>query len=80
MKLPADPAAGKIVFDRTCAYCHSMTEKKVGPPLKKAMDTPQMGAKAVRCGTAAMPFYGKDILSDQQIADVIAFVQQQLGK
>ncbi|MDP4199393.1 MAG: cytochrome c [Bacteroidota bacterium] len=80
MMLPADPDAGKNTYDRTCAYCHAMTDKKVGPPLKKAMDTPQAGAKSVRCGSAAMPFYAKDILSDQQVADVIAHIQQQLGQ
>lgn len=80
MMLPADPAAGKDTYDRTCAYCHSMTEKKVGLPLNKGMETPQIGARSVRCGSAAMPFYGRDILSDQQIADVIAYIQQQLEK
>ncbi len=80
MMLPADPAAGKDTYDRTCAYCHSMTEKKVGLPLNKGMETPQIGARSVRCGSAAMPFYTKDILTDQQIADVIAYIQQQLGK
>lgn len=80
MKLPGDPASGKTIFDRSCAYCHSFTDKKAGPPLKKAMDTPALGAKSVRCGSAAMPFYGKDILTDEQIANVIAYIEEQIGK
>src|SRR5439155_26938263 len=80
MRLPGDPINGKELFTRTCQYCHGMKEKKVGPSLKDAMKDATMGAKTVRCGSAAMPFYAKDILTDQQIADVIAFIQQELGK
>jgi mono/diheme cytochrome c family protein len=79
MKLPGDPTAGKTVFDHSCAYCHSMTEKKAGPPMKKAMENPMQGAKAVRCGSDAMPFYAKDVLSDEQIANVVAYIQEQIG-
>jgi cytochrome c5 len=80
MRLPGDPDAGKSMFSRTCAYCHGLQEKKVGPALSKALKEPQMGARTVRVGSGAMPFYGKDLLTDQQIADVIAYIQQQLGQ
>jgi mono/diheme cytochrome c family protein len=80
MKLPGDPVVGKDIFTRDCAYCHAAHEKKVGPALDKAMKDPTMGARSIRCGSGAMPFYGKDVLSDQQVADVIASIQQQLGK
>jgi mono/diheme cytochrome c family protein len=80
MMLPGDPVAGKDIFTRSCQYCHEMNEKKVGPPMAKEMDDPRAAAKSVRCGSGAMPFYTSDILSDQQIADAIAYVQQQLGK
>jgi mono/diheme cytochrome c family protein len=80
MRLPGDPDAGKAMFSRTCAYCHGLQEKKVGPALSKALKEPQMGARTVRVGSGAMPFYGKDLLIDQQIADVIAYIQQQLGQ
>jgi mono/diheme cytochrome c family protein len=80
MMMPGDPAAGKAVFINTCQYCHEMNEKKVGPAMAKEMDDPRAAAKSVRCGSGAMPFYTSDILSDQQIADAIAYIQQQLGK
>jgi mono/diheme cytochrome c family protein len=80
MMLPGDPESGKTIFSRSCADCHSMTQRKAGPPLNKAMDTPIVGAKIIRCGSGAMPFYAKDLLSDQQVADVIAYIQQQSGK
>ena len=56
-----------------------MKEKKAGPAMSKAFDTPVMTARDIRCGSAAMPFYGKDVLSDQQIADVVAYIQEQIG-
>ena len=79
MKLPGDPDVGKQVFSRACASCHALKEKTIGPALSQAMKEPQMGAEAVRVGFGAMPFYGKDLLTDQQIADVIAYIQQQLS-
>lgn len=79
MKLPGDPVAGKTIFDRSCAYCHAMTEKKSGPAMNKAMEDPMQGARAIRCGSDAMPFYAKDILTDEQIANVIAYIQEQIG-
>jgi len=80
IKLPGDPNNGKELFTRTCQYCHSMKEKKIGPALKDEMKDATKAAKVIRVGTGAMPFYAKDVLSDQQIADIIAFIQQELGK
>jgi mono/diheme cytochrome c family protein len=80
LKLPGDPANGQKVFAKTCQYCHAMTEKKIGPSFKEAMKQIDYGAKTLRCGSGAMAFYGKDILSDQQCSDVLAYIQQQLGK
>ena len=80
MMLPGDPASGKDPFTHTCAYCHAMKEKQVGPSLSESMKDVQIAVRSVRCGSGAMPFYGKDILTDQQIADVIAYIQEQLGK
>jgi mono/diheme cytochrome c family protein len=80
MMLPGDPGAGKAVFTNACQYCHEMNESKVGPAMSKEMDDPRAAAMSVRCGSGAMPFYTSDILSDQQIADVLAYIQQQLEK
>ena len=80
MKLPGDPASGKDAFTRACAYCHDFKAKQVGPALSESMKDVQIATRSVRCGSGAMPFYGKDILTDQQIADVIAYIQEQLGK
>jgi mono/diheme cytochrome c family protein len=80
LKLPGDPKNGAALWSRSCQYCHSIADKKIGPPMKEALKDVNDGGKALRAGSNAMPFYGKDILSDQQCADIIAYVQQQLGK
>jgi len=80
LKLPGDDKNGAALWARSCQYCHSITDKKIGPPMKDAMKDAMTGAKALRVGSDAMPFYGKDILSDQQCADIIAYVLKQLGK
>ena len=80
LKLPGDPKGGKDIVTNSCNYCHAMKEKKVGPAFAKIMDDPQAAVRSIRVGSGAMPFYGKDILTDQQVADVIAYLQQELGK
>jgi len=80
MKLPGDPKAGETVFSQSCGTCHSINDKKIGPPMVKAAQDMNNVAQTVRFGTGDMAFYAKDVLSDQQIADAIAYIQSQLGK
>jgi mono/diheme cytochrome c family protein len=80
MKLPGDPANGEKVFSGSCGTCHTIKDKKIGPPMVKAAQDMNNVAQTVRFGSGAMAFYAKDVLSDQQIADAIAYIQSQLGK
>jgi mono/diheme cytochrome c family protein len=80
MKLPGDPATGEKVFSQSCGTCHTIKDKKIGPPMVKAAKDMNEVAQTIRFGTGAMAFYAKDVLSDQQIADAIAYIQSQLGK
>ncbi|MFI5263131.1 MAG: c-type cytochrome [Candidatus Kapaibacterium sp.] len=80
MKLPGDPKAGETVFGQTCGTCHSINDKKIGPPMVKAAKDMNVVAQTVRFGSGDMAFYAKDVLTDQQIADAIAYIQSQLGK
>jgi mono/diheme cytochrome c family protein len=80
MKLAGDPKAGETVFGQSCGTCHSIKDKKIGPPMVKAAKDMNYVAQTVRFGSGDMAFYAKDVLSDQQIADAIAFIQSQLGK
>lgn len=80
MKLPGDPAKGETVFGASCGTCHTIKDKKIGPPMVKAAKDMNIVAQTVRFGSGSMAFFAKDILSDQQVADAIAYIQSQLGK
>ena len=80
MKLPGDVSAGEKVFMKSCANCHDFKVDKSGPALKDAATDMNFVAASVRFGSNAMPFFAKDILTDQQIADVIGYIQATLGK
>jgi len=80
MKLPGDPKSGETVFGKSCGTCHSIQDKKIGPPMVKAAKDMNFVAQTVRFGSGHMAFYAKDVLADQQIADVIGYIQSQMGK
>jgi mono/diheme cytochrome c family protein len=80
MKLAGDPGKGEAVWTATCATCHDMQNKKVGPPMVKAAQDINNVAQSIRCGAMAMPFFAKDVLSDQQVSDVIAYIQTSIKK
>jgi mono/diheme cytochrome c family protein len=82
-----DPAKGKIVFTKTaspsCGGCHTLadagTSGTVGPNLDDAKPSFDKVVERVTNGRGVMPsFKGK--LTDQQIADVAAYVSQAAGK
>ncbi len=80
MKLPGDPGKGQTVFQAACASCHDIKAKKVGPSMVDAAQDMNFVAQSIRCGSMAMPFFAKDVLNDQQIADVVAYIQSSVGK
>ena len=79
-----DAAKGKEVFEQ-CAVCHNVDtdEKKIGPSLKGLFkrDKLKNGKKVsddavkavINAGGNGMPSYA-DMLSDEEKADVIAFL------
>ena len=82
---PGNAAKGKEVFDQ-CAVCHNTDtdEKKIGPSLKglfkheklksgKAVTADNVKAM-INTGGNGMPAYA-DLLSDQEKADVIAYLK-----
>ena len=82
--LNGDARKGWQLFGRACVVCHP-TVKKAGIGLQlvrsrapRNMDTTMVRwAGAIRGGGSLMPFYAPDILSDQDIADIIAFLRDQ---
>ena len=75
-----DPASGKKVFASAgCGGCHTFSAAgstgTVGPNLDDASVDVDAAVQQVKNGGGGMPAFG-DRLSDQEIADVAAFVTQ----
>jgi mono/diheme cytochrome c family protein len=84
---PGNAAKGKDVFESNCAVCHNAdsTEKKMGPGLKGVAQKPALVNKKkptdgnllmmINKGTeSGMPGW-EDKLSDQERADVVAYLK-----
>ena len=82
-RLKGDPIAGKAVFTSAgCVGCHTLKDAgatgTVGPNLDDAKPDTELVVTRVTKGMGAMPpFAGQ--LTDQQIADVAAYVTQATG-
>jgi mono/diheme cytochrome c family protein len=77
-----DPVAGKPVFTENCGSCHTLadagTTGTLGPDLDSlAPDEATVNAQVTN-GGGSMPAFG-GTLSEQQIADVSAYVAQAAG-
>jgi mono/diheme cytochrome c family protein len=78
-----DVAAGKEVFESAgCATCHTLADAgatgTVGPDLDEAKPDAALVVDRVTNGMGAMPSF-EDQLSEQQIADVAAYVSSVAG-
>jgi cytochrome c6 len=74
------PDAGKPVFNSAgCGGCHTLADAgstgTVGPNLDQAKPTLQLALTRIINGASPMPSF-KGTLTDQQIADVAAYVVQ----
>lgn len=76
---------GWELFGRACVVCHPTTRKAgIGPQLVRSRaprdidKTMSRWATKIRGGGSLMPFYASDILADQEIADIIAFLREQI--
>ena len=82
-KLKGDPTAGQAVFAKGgCGGCHTLSEAHatgtVGPNLDQAHPDYRLATARVTNGKGVMPSF-KGQLSDQQIADVAAYVVKATG-
>jgi mono/diheme cytochrome c family protein len=77
-----DPAAGKEVFVANCGTCHTLadagTTGTIGPNLDDSQPDESLVVDRVTNGQGAMPAFS-ETLSEQQIADVAAYVSQSAG-
>jgi len=83
MALTGDPTKGKEVFETAgCKSCHTLADAgatgTVGPNLDDAKPDKDLVITRVTKGMGAMPPF-KGQLTDQQIADVAAYVVQATG-
>lgn len=68
-------AAGQAVFQQNCNGCHPSGNKGAGPQLKGGNIPPERVQQMVRTGGAVMPAFPATQISDQQLADLVAYVQ-----
>jgi mono/diheme cytochrome c family protein len=77
-----DAAAGKVVFTTNCGGCHTLsdagTSGTVGPNLDDAKPDAALVVDRATNGMGVMPPF-KGTLTDQQIADVAAYVSTAAG-
>ncbi|MFN8122187.1 MAG: c-type cytochrome [Thermoleophilia bacterium] len=77
-----DATAGKAVFTANCAGCHTLSDAgasgQVGPNLDDLKPDEATVKTTVTNGRGVMPSF-KGTLSDQQIADVAAYVSSEAG-
>jgi mono/diheme cytochrome c family protein len=79
-----DPAAGKAVFTGSagCGGCHTLADAgstgTIGPNLDDAQPSFELAVDRVTNGQGAMPSFS-GTLSEQQIADVAAYVSSAAG-
>ena len=77
-----DAAAGEAVFKDNCATCHTLSAAgasgTVGPNLDDVKPDAETVKTQVENGGGAMPAF-KGQLTDQQIADVSAYVAENAG-
>ena len=83
--MSGDADRGWVLFGRACIVCHPGPSKAgIGPQLVRSRPPRNIDAAIVRWATkirgggSLMPFYAPDILSDQDIADILAFGRQEL--
>jgi mono/diheme cytochrome c family protein len=68
-------ARGEHVFMTHCHKCHPGGESGLGPAINnKPLPGPMIKAQ-VRAGGGAMPRFSKDLLPDDQLDDLIAYLK-----
>jgi mono/diheme cytochrome c family protein len=69
--LRGDAGRGERVFGMACAFCH---DNGLGPDMRKLKRKADKVPRNVRAGDDTMPFFSRDKLTDQDIADLKAFI------
>ena len=80
-----NPARGQEVYAANCAQCHGSTGgggvAGGGAFTPVLVDRePEVLAEAIRLGPFQMPQFGEDVISDRELRDVIAFLEEVQGE
>ncbi|SCL27173.1 ubiquinol-cytochrome c reductase cytochrome c subunit [Micromonospora pallida] len=82
---PGRLTSGRELFATNCAPCHGaagagapLTSGWIAPPLYDA--TPVQVAEAIRVGPGLMPVFPSQVFTDQQVDDLVGYVQQLRGQ
>ncbi len=82
MELKGDPGTGEMTFKNACGTCHgeNSTVKKVPSILEEFEGNVKSIVYNVRLGDGPMPFFHNPALTDQDIADIAAYIMKKNGK
>jgi len=78
---PGDPVKGRDLWEQNCASCHAPSGvgyTQVGGRIAPSVlnDDPTAIAEAVRVGPTTMPQFGSSVLDDEELDDVVSYVQE----
>ncbi|MBL8008216.1 MAG: c-type cytochrome [Ignavibacteria bacterium] len=82
MKLTGDASKGETTFNNACGFCHGQnsTIKKIPDLFDEFEGNVKSITYNVRFGDGAMPFFKNSVLSEQDIADISAYIMKKNGK
>ena len=82
MGLKGDPTKGEADFKNNCAFCHGENSniKKVPSLFDEFEGNVKSITYNIRFGNGSMPFYKNSVLSDQDIADISAYILKKNGQ
>ena len=73
--LPGDGTQqGRLVFQQHCHQCHPGGEGGLGPALNNKPAPVWLMKTQVRVGLGAMPGFGEDQITDEELDDLMAYV------
>lgn len=81
MGLKPDSQKGEELFNNSCGTCHGENHTVKAPPVLEDYDgNVKSIVYNVRLGDGAMPFFKKDVLSDQELSDIADYIMKKNGK
>lgn len=74
-ELTGDAANGQTLYEANCQGCHGASGNERAGAAREAKESPDEAAQVIRDGDGEMPAFGEDQLSDQEVADLLAYLK-----